>query len=87
MSWKNEYLSRAQRICTLRSTLSSVDDVTEINLLEISLEDDLAGKLSVFQCLELLDWVQDMPYSQSTGMLMSLMPKSLHEYTSDHWWG
>lgn len=78
-SWKHDYLGRAQHIIAMRNSISSPD----VSLAETSLEDDIAGKLAVWQCLDLLDWLNDMPYSQASGLLMSFMPESLAHYSSE----
>ena len=79
MSWKHSYLERAQHIIAMRNSISSPD----VTLAEALLEEDICGRLSVHQCLELLDWLFDMPYSQATSLLMSYIPESLSEYHAE----
>ena len=79
MSWKHEYLERAQRIIAMRNTVAPLVVAFE----EADLEEDLAGKLTVWQCIDLLDWLMEMPYSQASGLLMALMPESVQEYHAE----
>lgn len=79
MSWKHNYLERAQHIIAMRNCISSPD----VLLAETLLEEDMHGKLAIWQCIELLDWLQDMPYSQASGLLMSFMPESVADYHAE----
>ena len=77
MSWKHDYLARAQHIIAIRNT---VQGVNEAILEELELEDAIQGKLAIWQCVDLLNWLQEMPYSQASGLLMSMLPLDVADY-------
>ena len=79
-TWKHEYLERAQHIIAMRNGGAQINAAM---LLEYQLQDDMAGKLAVWQCCDLLDWLQEMPYSQASGLLMALMPDSVIAYHAE----
>lgn len=76
MSWKHDYLARAQHIIAMRNSIASPD----VTLAEAQLEDAIQGKLAIWQCVDLLDWLQEMPYSQASGLLMSMLPLEVADY-------
>jgi hypothetical protein len=80
MSWKHEYLERAQHIIAVRASASQINTAM---LLEDKLADDIQGKLAIWQCVDLLDWLQDMPYSQASGLLMDMLPLDVADYMSE----
>ena len=79
MSWKHEYLERAQHIIAMRNSIASPD----VTLAECNLADDIQGKLAIWQCVDLLDWLQGMPYSQASGLLMDMLPLDVADYISE----
>lgn len=72
MSWKHEYLERAQRIANMQQCISSPD----VQLAWASLEDDIQGKLALWQCADLYDFVADIP-CQGSLVIMEMLPDDL----------
>ena len=53
MSWKHDYLERAQHIANMQQCIGSPD----WELAWAALEDDIQGKLALWQCADLYDFV------------------------------
>jgi hypothetical protein len=70
MSWKHSYLERAQRLAATPAT--SPDFQREWN----SLEDDILGKLALWQAADLYDFVAAIP-GQGSMVIISMMPDDL----------
>ena len=87
--WKQDMLDRAQHIVALKNTVTidafNMDawGFAAVTHAENELEEYIVGKLSVRQCLDLLDWLFDMPYTQATGVLMSLIPAEYSDYHAE----
>lgn len=75
MSWKHEYLERAQHIIALRNSLASPD----VTVAEALLEDDIQGKLAIWQARDLLYFVQDIP-GQASYLIMGMIPLEVADY-------
>lgn len=75
MSWKHEYLERAQHIIALRNSLASPD----VTVAEALLEDDIQGKLAIWQARDLLYFVQDIP-GQASYLIMDMIPLEVADY-------
>lgn len=72
MSWKHEYLERAQRIANMQESLCSPD----VKLAWAALEDDILGKLALWQCAELYDFVAQIP-CQGSMVIISMLPDDM----------
>ena len=84
MSWKHEYLDRAQAIAVKRRSMENKDLIALEDMQEyIDLEDDVQGKLAIWQCVDLLDWLYEMPYTQASIILTSMIPLDVADYTSE----
>ena len=79
-AWKHEYLERAQHIIAMRNGGAQINAAI---MLEDQLREGLCGKLAVWQCLDLIYWLNDMPHSQASALLTSLMPQSVYDYHAE----
>jgi hypothetical protein len=70
MSWKHSYLKRAQRLAA--TPVTSPDFQRDWN----SLEDDILGKLALWQAADLYDFVAAIP-GQGSMVIISMMPDDL----------
>jgi hypothetical protein len=70
MSWKHDYLERAQRVAA--TPVTSPD----FQLEWYSLEDDILGRLALWQAAALYDFVAAIPY-QGSMVIISMMPEDL----------
>jgi len=70
MSWKQDYLSRAERIAAMPHTSKSFMEQWN------RLEDDIQGKLALWQCADLFDFVADIP-CQGSMIILEMMPYDL----------
>lgn len=70
MSWKHYYLERAQ-------SLGNMDtDSPKYWQLWYALEDDIKGKLALFQVADLYDFVADIP-CQGSMVIMAMLPDDM----------
>lgn len=77
-TWKHEYLERAQHIIAMRNSIASPD----VTLAECQLEDDIQGKLAIWQARDLLHFVMDIP-GQASDLIMGLIPLEVADYMSE----
>ena len=70
MSWKHDYLARANRIAAM-----SVYDAKYAETWN-ALEDDILGKLAMWQCADLYDFAASIP-CQGSMVIISMMPEDL----------
>lgn len=78
-TWKHEYLERAQHIIAMRSGGAQINAAM---MLEAQLEDDIQGKLAIWQCRDLLDFVSDIP-GQASWLIQSYIPLEVGDYCSE----
>jgi len=72
MSWKHDYLERAQHIANMQQCIGSPD----WELAWAALEDDIQGKLALWQCADLYDFVAEIP-CQGSIIIMQMLPYDL----------
>ena len=78
-TWKHDYLERAQHIIAMRNGGAQINAAM---LLECQLEDDIQGKLAIWQARDLLYFVMDIP-GQASSLIMSLIPLEVADYMSE----
>lgn len=78
-TWKHDYLERAQHIIVMRNGGAQINTAM---LLEDKLEDDIQGKLAIWQARDLLHFVMDIP-GQASSLIMSLIPLEVADYMSE----
>lgn len=75
-TWKHDYLERAQHIIAMYNTNRAVN---EHIIAVLELQDDIQGKLAIWQARDLLHFVMDIP-GQASSLIMSLIPLSSRLY-------
>ena len=70
MSWKHSYLERAQRLAALPATSP------EFQRDWYALEDDIRGRLALWQASALYDFVAEIP-CQGSCIVMAMLPEDL----------
>lgn len=70
MGWKHDYLARANRIAN--TPHASIEFQKSWN----ALEDDIQGRLALWQCADLYDFVAAIP-CQGSLVIMQMLPEDL----------